>query len=130
MPTLETIATIARFSVGIVLVSAGLLKLADPRGWLRQAADMGVRRALAATVPWVEIVVGGALLSGRLRIWSAVAAAVLLLAFTALIVLRIADGSRPPCACFGSRSQRRLGVRDVLRNLALLGLAVVVAVNG
>ena len=38
-------------------------------------------------------------------------------AYTVVIVRRIRDGSRPPCACFGSRSKRPLGAYHVVRNL-------------
>ena len=53
--------------------------------------------------------------------WSAVAAVALLVAFTVVVVRRLLDGSRPPCACFGSRSNRPLSGRDVVRNVVLLG---------
>ena len=96
-----------------MLVWAGFLKLRDPRGWLRQAADMGVGRTLSTVVPWVEIVVGASLAAGLLMPWPAVAAGVLLVAFTVVIALRIADGSRPPVRCFGARSQRPLGAIDL-----------------
>ena len=42
----------------------------------------------------------------------------------------ILDGSRPPCACFGSRSNRPLGPIHVLRNVGLIALATVAAVWG
>lgn len=127
MLSLELAATVARVVLGAVLTWAGFLKLRDPRGWLRQAADMGVGRPLAMVVPWVEVVTGVSVAVGLLMPWSAAAAGVLLLAFTVVIGLRIADGSRPPCACFGARSQRPLGSLDVLRNVALLGLVVIAA---
>jgi len=45
--------------------------------------------------------------------------------FTVVIVRRIRDGSRPPCGCFGSKSQRPLGAYHLVRNLLFLALGVV-----
>jgi hypothetical protein len=58
------------------------------------------------------------------------AALVLLVAFTALIGRRLAEGSRPRCACFGSWSRKPLGPGHVVRNVALMILAVTVVVAG
>ena len=70
----------------------------------------------------------GALLVVNLgRPVTAVLAAVLLTAFTALLVRLLLDGRRPPCDCFGSLSRRPIGWGSVVRNLVLLALAVVAA---
>ena len=88
---------------------------------------MGVVRPIAVVVPWVEIVVGVALAAQLFEPWPALAAIVLLIGFTVVIVRRLLDGSRPPCACFGSRSTRPLGAYHVARNGGLLVLAIVAA---
>jgi uncharacterized membrane protein YphA (DoxX/SURF4 family) len=121
----EIIGAIARAIVGLALMSAGFFKLRAGAAWPRQAADMGVGRTVAMFVPWAELLIGSLTLLGAFRPWSVVAAALLLLAFTALIILRILDGSRPPCACFGTRSDRPLGGEHVARNVALLASAAV-----
>ncbi len=124
----EIIGLIAGLIVGASLISAGALKLLAGAGWPKQAADMGVGRSVAAVVPWVELVLGVGTAARVFRPWPAVAAGLLLVAFTVLIVLRLLDGSRPPCACFGSRSDRPLGATHLVRNVALLalvGLAIV-----
>lgn len=76
-------------------------------------------------VPWVELIVGAMFAFGIMAPWSALAAGALLFAFTALIARRLADGSRPPCGCFGLRSTRPLGPVDLVRNTALIGLVLV-----
>ena len=92
-------------------------------------AEAGRRHGRRATarlaVPWVEIAVGGALIAQIVRPWPAIAAIVLLVAFTFVIANRLLDGTRPPCGCFGSRFARPLSYRHILRNAVLLGLAVV-----
>jgi uncharacterized membrane protein YphA (DoxX/SURF4 family) len=123
------LAVIANVLLGAAFLWAGALKLVQGPSWSKQAADMGVRREVALVVPYVEVVVGAATVSQLLRPWPAVAALVLLLAYTVLILVRLADGDRPPCACFGSRSMRPLGAYHVLRNGALIALAVVAIVS-
>jgi uncharacterized membrane protein YphA (DoxX/SURF4 family) len=116
--------------VGLALIWAGVLKLVEGPAWLKQAADMDVARPIALAVPYVEIVVGVPLAVHVFAPWPAVAALGLLASYTVLIVRRIADGSRPPCACFGSKSKRPLGAYHVVRNLGLIALAVVAVIWG
>ena len=54
----------------------------------------------------------------------ALAAAVLLVAFSVTIARQLVDGRHPPCACFGAWSQRPLGEGHLVRNAALLVLAL------
>jgi uncharacterized membrane protein YphA (DoxX/SURF4 family) len=124
----DVIAVIANVVLGVLFVWAGLAKLLDGPVWTQQAADMGVPRPIAIPVPYVELVVGASLVVQLFSPWAAVVAAAMLLTFTAVILLRLRDDSRPPCACFGSRSKRPLGAVHVLRNLAVLGVAVVAVV--
>lgn len=122
---MDVAAIIASVALGLVFVAAGVLKLVEGPAWLKQAADMEVSRSVAVVVPYVEIVVGVLLVAQLLRPWPAVVAVGMLLVFTVVIVRRIRDGSRPPCACFGSKSKRPLGAYHVVRNLAFLALALV-----
>jgi uncharacterized membrane protein YphA (DoxX/SURF4 family) len=119
----EILGLLAGIALGISFVLAGLFKLLDGPGWPKQAADMGVGRSVAMVVPWVEAILGVTTAVQVFRPWPAVASLLLLLVFTGLIVIRILDGSRPPCACFGSRSTRPLGAYHLNRNLGLLALA-------
>ena len=123
MTVLEVVGLLASLVVGVALVWAGVLKLLDGAAWPKQAADMGVGRSVASVVPWAEVTLGIATVAQVFRPWPAVAVGLLLLAFTALIGIRISDGSRPPCACFGSRSKRPLGASHLVRNFVLLALA-------
>jgi uncharacterized membrane protein YphA (DoxX/SURF4 family) len=122
----HVVGIVAGLLLGLVFLAAGVLKLVEGPGWLKQAADMGVSRPLAVVVPYVEIVVGALLALQVLEPWPALVAVVTLVAFTVVIVRRIRDGSRPPCACFGSKSKRPLGAYHVVRNLLFLALALVV----
>ena len=124
----DVIEVVANILLGAAFLWAGALKLVQGPSWSKQAADMGVSRTVALAVPYVEVVVGALVVSQLVRPWPAVVALALLVAYTVLIVLRLLDGSRPPCACFGSRSMRPLGAYHVLRNLLLIVLAAIAIV--
>lgn len=126
---MDLIGRIAAIGLGVMFVVSGMYKLVDGPAWPKQAADMGVRRPLALVVPWYEIVLGAALISSLLSPWFEIMAALTLLAFTIVIVQRLLDGSRPPCACFGSRSNRPLGRRHLARNVVLLAVAAVAIIG-
>lgn len=114
--------------VGVVLVLAGVSKLARPEQWRAEAAGMGVAARVAGATPLVELVVGALLAAQVWREVVAWAAVALLAAFTALIGVRLAQGRHPPCACFGALSSRPLGAAHLLRNATLIALAVAAAV--
>jgi len=117
----------AAIGLGAVLIVAGVFKLVDVLRWRVQAADLGVSPAVALVVPWAELGVGILLVLPVLRPWPAVAAVALLAVFTWAIVRRLLDGARPPCACFGARSNRPLGPLHLLRNAVLIAVAVLAA---
>lgn len=124
----QIIGVVAGVLVGIAFLVAGFTKVQAGDDWYRQAADMGVGRIVATPVPWVELAVGSLTALAVFDPWPPIAAGALLVAFTVLIGLRLRDGSRPPCACFGSRFDRPLGAGHVVRNLVLLALTAITIV--
>lgn len=123
----EVIAWICSAIVGAVFVFAGVSKLAIGQDWLAQARDLGVPRIVAKVVPWLEIVVGLGLIGRVFSGVANVAAVILLVLFSALIVGQLLRGRRPPCACFGRRSTRPIGWSNVTRNFVLIALILVAA---
>jgi uncharacterized membrane protein YphA (DoxX/SURF4 family) len=120
----STVATVAAIALGIAFVVAGGSKLAAGRAWPEQARELGAPMVAVPFVPWIELAVG-ALLVVRLGGWVPAAIAIgMLVVFTALLALRLAQGRRPPCACFGTWSAKPLGPGHLARNGALLGLGV------
>jgi hypothetical protein len=123
----STLGTIAAVIVGVVFLVAAVTKLAAPQAWRAQARGLGVPEGMAVVVPFVEAVLGALLVAQVERhvvAWFAVA---LLVAMTALLVQRLAQGEHPPCACFGAWSVKPVGVSHVVRNLVLLVLALAAA---
>lgn len=118
---------VAAVVVGGAFLVAGASKLAARDVWASQARGLGAPSLSIPVMPWVELVIGAALVAQFARQLFAVAALVLLIAFTVLIVVRLRAGQRPPCACFGAWSAKPIGAGHVARNLALLSAAAIAA---
>ena len=115
--------------LGAVLVVSGVMKFAAPQQWRAQSGDLGVPRFVATIVPLAELVVGALLIAQIARRPVAVVAGAMLLAFTALLVVRLSQGRRPPCACFGVWSTKPISWADVARNAVFVALAVAIAIR-
>jgi uncharacterized membrane protein YphA (DoxX/SURF4 family) len=121
------VAVVAAVVVGAVFVAAGAAKLVNREQWLTQAVGLRVPVGLARAVPVVEVILGAVLISQIARGYVGSVAALMLVAFTSLILVRLTQGERPPCACFGGWSATPLGAWHVVRNGALIVLAMVAA---
>jgi len=113
--------------VGVVFIFAGIQKLLAGIEWLVQAKQLRPPRLaepLVPMVPYIELIVGGLLISGLQELPSRIAAIILLSSFTLLLVARLSAGERPPCACFSFRSTRPIGWSNVTRNAGLLALLI------
>lgn len=124
------VKTVLSVVLGVVFVLAGASKIARGREWPVQAAAMGTPKPVALAVPWWELLVGALLVTGLLSPWPSFAAALTLVAFTALLARRLSRGEHPPCACFGAWSTTPLGWHHVVRNLVLLAIAAALIVSG
>jgi hypothetical protein len=123
----SVVAVVAAVAVGVVFLAAGVTKLAGRERWRTEAGGMGTPGWLVPVVPWVELLLGALLVSQLLRPVVAGVAALVLLVFTLRILQLLAEGDRPPCACFGSWSSRPLGPWHVVRNVTLIVVAMVAA---
>ena len=121
---MSAVALVASVLLGAAFVLAGGSKLAAGAAWPAQARDLGAPRFAAPLLPWLELAVGAALVVQLVEPWPALAAIALLLAFSALIAVRLSQGRRPPCACFGAWSASPIGPGHLARNGALLALGV------
>jgi len=126
--TRSTWGVAAAVVVAAVLLLAGVSKLARPAQWREQAAGLGVPVLIAAATPLLEIALGATLLVQWQRHAVAWGAVVLFAVFTALLCVRLAQGQRPPCACFGALSSRPIGAGHLARNAGFIALAVLAAV--
>ena len=121
---MSAVALVASVVLGVAFLVAGGSKLAAGDAWPAQAAGLGAPRVAVPTLPWIELVVGAALVFQLVPPWPAVVALALLVAFTRLIVVRLRAGEHPPCACFGAWSAKPIGRSHLVRNAALIALGV------
>ena len=121
---MDTVAFVASIIVGVAFVVAGGSKIAAGASWPAQARGLGAPTWTIPFVPWVEIAVGALLIAQAVPPWPAVAALVMLVAFTALIGNSLAHGRHPPCACFGAWSAKPIGPAHLARNGVLIVVAL------
>lgn len=125
---MSAVAFAASILVGLAFLVAGGSKLAAGPAWPAQASALGAPTITIPVVPWVELVIGAALVLQLGRPVAAVAAVAMLVVFTGLIGLRLSQGRRPACACFGAWSAKPIGASHLVRNAALLALAALALV--
>lgn len=132
---MDVILLALRLALAAVFLVSATAKFASLTGSRRAAADLGVPTRVAPVVgtllPFVELAVAiGLVVLSDARV-AAVAAAVLLAAFTALVAANLAHGRSPVCRCFGDVGRAApISTATVARNAALLVMALVVAVAG
>ena len=119
-----TLSWLMAASVGAAFAWAGANKVTDMQSWHAAARAQSLPRAVATVVPVVEVLLGSALVVMRPTAPALGAATVLLLVFTAFLVVQVASGSTVPCACFGARAARPPSGRDVARNLLMIAALV------
>jgi uncharacterized membrane protein len=86
-----------------------------------------MNRAMAATLPWVEIAAGFALFTRRFRYEAALAICAMLLMFIVALAHAIRHKLDIACGCFSvSASAQKLGVNTLLLDLALLAIVGIV----
>jgi uncharacterized membrane protein YphA (DoxX/SURF4 family) len=110
--------------VGAVLLYAGVRKLGDRSSFDAGASSLGVPSSVAVFVPWVEVVLGAALILDVIDVVARFGALALLLSFTVVIVSNLLRGNRPACACFGARATTPISWWTVARNGVLIALIV------
>ena len=124
---MSAVGLVASILLGMVFIVSGGSKIAAGPAWPEQAAGLGTPMMVVPALPWIEIVLGAILVMQLAPTVAAIAAIVVLVTFTGLIVRRLSQGRHPPCACFGAWSAKPLGIGHVARNagfIALAGLAL------
>jgi hypothetical protein len=118
-----------RIVLAAVLAVAAVAKIADRRALPGQLRAMGLARPwdarLAVGLPVAELVVAVALIAAAHSELPALAAVVLLVAFTVFLVATIRRAV--PCPCFGAvrAGKEHSGPAAIVRNGFLIALAVV-----
>ena len=122
-----------RLILGVIFVYSAYAKLKSP--WLEFAGSLNAYELLpesaleplAKTLPWCELALGVALISGIWQRWFALIASLLLGLFFAVMVRSYVVGLKIDCGCFGPGEA--LGPKTLARDGSLLALAIVVTVG-
>lgn len=122
----------ARLCLGGVFLLSSTGKLLDKEGTSANMSrypflSVPMRRLIARVFPYIELVVGVALILGVFTRLAAVVSVGLYVVFTGLIVYDLARGQDTSCHCFGKFSDDKLTPMAVVRNLALMALSVLLA---
>ncbi len=128
---MSTPVVLARFALATLFALAGTAKLASRDATREAIVAFGLPRrfvpAAAFVLPTAELSLSAALFLPAAARWGAVGAITLLALFSLLIGASLARGRHPDCNCFGRLGAARVGWRSLLRNVALLAVAVIAA---
>jgi uncharacterized membrane protein YphA (DoxX/SURF4 family) len=120
-----------RLGLGGIFLATGALKIADPAAFAVEIHNYQILPALApmlaATLPTMELAVGGAILGGT-RAWvraGALATIALMAVFTFAVGSALARGINISCGCFG-RGSGPITLMTVVRDVILLAASVAV----
>src|SRR5580704_19680680 len=121
-----------RLILGAIFIYAAYAKLRAP--WIEFVGSLNAFEILpesalepvAKTLPWCELALGVALISGICQRWFALIASVLLAFFFTVMLRSYIVGLKIDCGCFGPGDA--LGPKTLARDFSLLTLAVVVTV--
>jgi uncharacterized membrane protein YphA (DoxX/SURF4 family) len=122
-----------RLILGAIFVYAAYAKLKAP--WLEFAGSLNAFEILpesalepvAKTLPWCELALGVALISGIWQRWFSLIASLLLAFFFTVMLRSYLIGLKIDCGCFGPGDA--LGPKTLARDFSMLALAVLVTVG-
>ena len=127
---------LVRAAVGGVFIYAGAAKVADPQSFAEVIHAFRILppawiNLLALTLPFFEIALGASLVGGWRVRENALAAALLVFVFLAVLLQAGARGIDTDCGCFGPSAWAALeAVPPVARDLVLLAGALYLRVRG
>ena len=124
---------IGRILLAGIFLAAGIAKLREP--WLQFAISINTFKIvpdsllepIARTLPWFEVVVGLAILSGIGLKWTSTLASIILAGFLSLLIRSLALGLDVDCGCFGSGEH--LGPMTIARDSIMLILSLAVTIG-
>ena len=125
---MSSVVALARVLLAATFIVSGLAKLITPAGTRRALTELRVPARMAAPLSWsiplVEGVLAGALLTQRTGRWAAASAALFLTVVSVPVARALRRGEHPGCNCFGTLSRSRASSHSLARNAALAAIAV------
>ncbi len=118
-----TLGNAAGVLLGVVLLAAGASKLFDKQ-WAERERTLGSPGWALPFVAPVEIVLGALIAVRIARPLLAIAGMMLMMTFTIFLLIKWDERRGEPCNCFGVLSTRPASAWTIVRNLALIALAL------
>ncbi len=126
---------ICALTLGLVMLAAAWAKIVDPPGFAQTLYNYrllpeALRHPVALVLPWLELWLGLALVTGQGECGAARWALALMLGFAAAIGLNLVRGNPIDCGCFGvgparNAAEKLVAMRwEIFRDLAFAALAI------
>lgn len=120
--------------VAIVFLASSLHKLSAPKEFAKdverfELLPAGAAKPFAIALPLLELAVSFALLFRVAPRIGVGVAGVLLVLFSGALAVKLLQGKRVPCGCFGSDPNELIGWNMLGRNVLLVSCCVFAAVN-
>jgi uncharacterized membrane protein YphA (DoxX/SURF4 family) len=130
LPAAPYLVLFGRVTLGLVFALSGGAKLADLHGFVASVGEFRqlpepLVRPFAIAVVFAEFALAALLVAGAAVELALIVALILLAVFTIVVVRSLRAGQVVTCRCFGQLSRRPVSWGAVLRNLALMWLALV-----
>lgn len=130
-PELLVVATaVARICLGAVFLPSAYGKLNNQQRFAQGVRDyhmlpVALIGVFARGLPWIELALAFALLTGLALPLVGLASAMLLLCFIAAVLINLRRGRTIRCHCYSLAGTDRIGWGLIVRNVLLLALTVV-----
>lgn len=126
---------VLRVGLGGIFIKAGIAKILDRGAFAQSVAAYGLLPGdwvtpFATALPWLEAILGLALVCGLWTRVNALGCAVLLTVFALATAGSMALGRTISCGCFGAAAHGGTGWEIIARDLGMLVAAVIVAWAG
>ena len=133
--SMQRFLVVIRVILGFIFILSGISKFADLHSFANSIKNIGFTSdsfipILSISIPVIESLAGVSLLLG---LWVRASSSVvigLLIIFIAAIVPNIANGNEIDCGCFGPLSQDKVGTSLLIRDVVMLGFALVMYTQG
>ncbi len=131
---MEILLFTLRVALATVFSIAAFGKLIDREGSEKALIDFGVAKSLIPIsiylLPIAEILIAISLLFVEVSWFGAIGAMGLFAVFTGGMIYQFAKGNALDCHCFGQIHSEVVGTNSILRNVVLLGVAIVLIAAG
>lgn len=123
-----------RLAIGLIFLFAALPKIGDVASFAKQVHNfrlvpLPLENLFAMSLPWVELVVALALITGFHARAGGWLASGLMVVFVLAVGQAVARGLDIECGCFGTADASQVGIVKLLEDLGMLALALVASLR-